>query len=347
MIGVGSSLAMGVTMVIRRKFSATNFIPDCAKHGCTVAQYIGEILRYVVSVPPAATDRQHRLRFFLGNGLRPDIWEEVVDRFGCYVFEFYGATEGNVTLMNPHGQARAVGYMPPLLQKLLPYKIVKFDVDEEAPIRDSNGFCQRVKPGEVGEAVGQIRPDDPVTEFRGYTSKEATEKKILHDVFETGDAYFRTGDLLRMDAKGYCYFVDRIGDTFRWKGENVATTEVSEVINTVPGVEESIVYGVNVPGHDGRAGMASLILNDQFDLEALSSSMEKELPPYAQPLFLRFLPEPDLTGTFKHQKSRLKKEGFAIDLGDEVYIRSAEDKKYIRLTQDKFDTVMDGKNTRL
>ncbi len=347
MIGVGSLLAKGATLVIRRRFSASNFIPDCVKHDCTVAQYIGEILRYVISIPPADTDRQHKLRFFLGNGLRPDIWEDVVNRFGCRVFEFYGATEGNVTLVNPHGQARAVGYMPPLLQKLLPYKIVKFDVNEEIPARNASGFCQMVKPGEVGEAIGEIRHDDPVTEFRGYTSDKATQKKIIRDVFQKGDAYFLTGDLLRMDKEGYCYFVDRIGDTFRWKGENVATTEVSEIINSVPGVEESIVYGVSIPGHDGRAGMASLILNNQFELEALASTLETELPHYARPLFLRILPEPDLTGTFKHQKARLKAEGFAIDLGDDIYIHSAQEKKYVRLTQDQLDIVSSGKNTRL
>ena len=206
--------------------------------------------------------------------------------------------------------AHAVGYMPPILQKLLPYSIVKFDVENEEPIRNSNGFCERVKPGDIGEAVGQIRPNDPVTEFRGYTNKEATAKKILENVFQTGDRFFRTGDLLRMDEEGFVYFMDRIGDTFRWKGENVATTEVSEVINTVDGIKESIVYGVEIPGHDGRAGMASLVLEENFKLEALTKALE-ELPTYARPIFVRILPEPDLTGTFKHQKARLKKRDTA------------------------------------
>ncbi|MEC9465780.1 MAG: long-chain-acyl-CoA synthetase [Myxococcota bacterium] len=341
-IGVGSSFTTGAKLVVRRKFSATHFISDCKKHECTVAQYIGEILRYLLTTEPGPSDRDHKLRMFLGNGLRPDIWDEVVDRFGVTIFEFYGATEGNVTLLNPYGMAHAVGYMPPLLQKLLPYSLVKFDLEKEAPVRDSRGFCQRVKPGEVGEAVGQIRPNDPVTEFRGYTNKEATAKKLLENVFSNGDRFFRTGDLLRMDEQGFVYFVDRIGDTFRWKGENVATTEVSEVINTVTGIKESVVYGVEVTGHDGRAGMAALVLGSDFDLDVLARTLEDQLPIYARPLFLRILPEPDLTGTFKHQKSRLKTEGYSLDLQDDVLVRDAESGGYRKLDQEALDAIAAG-----
>ncbi len=341
MIGVGSTFTTGAKMVVRRKFSASHFIPDCQKHGCTVAQYIGEALRYLLTTPKSKEDQNHKLRFFLGNGLRPDIWDEIVERYNVNIFEFYGATEGNVTLLNPYGMAHAVGYMPPILQKLLPYSIVKFDIENEEPIRNEKGFCERVSPGDIGEAVGQIRDNDPVTEFRGYTNKEATAKKILQNVFQTGDRFFRTGDLLRMDDQGFVYFMDRIGDTFRWKGENVATTEVSEVINTVAGIKESIVYGVEIPGHDGRAGMASLVLEENFEMQALTKALE-ELPTYARPIFVRILPEPDLTGTFKHQKARLKKEGYSLELNEPLYIRDASSGEYLELNQERTDALHNG-----
>jgi fatty-acyl-CoA synthase len=342
MIGVGSTFTTGAKMVIRRKFSSTQFIPDCQKHGCTVAQYIGEVLRYLLTTPKSAEDKNHKIRFLLGNGLRPDIWDEVVERYGVGIFEFYGATEGNVTLLNPYGMAHAVGYMPPVLQKLLPYSIVKFDIENEEPMRDKNGFCERVKPGDIGEAIGQILPNDPVSEFRGYTNKEATAKKILENVFTTGDRFFRTGDLLRMDDEGFVYFMDRIGDTFRWKGENVATTEVSEVINTIPGIKESIVYGVEIFGHDGRAGMASLVIDGDFELSVLAKALENQLPTYARPIFLRILPEPDLTGTFKHQKARLKKEAYSLELTDSIYIRDAASGNYEDLNQELTDALHEG-----
>jgi fatty-acyl-CoA synthase len=342
MIGVGSTFTTGARMVIRRKFSASHFISDCQKHDCTVAQYIGEALRYLLTTPPSSDDKNHKLRFFLGNGLRPDIWDEIVSRYNVNIFEFYGATEGNVTLLNPYGVAHAVGYMPPVLQKLLPYSIVKFDIENEEPMRSADGFCERVRPGDIGEAVGQIRPNDPVTEFRGYTNKEATAKKILENVFQTGDRFFRTGDLLRMDEEGFVYFMDRIGDTYRWKGENVATTEVSEVINTIKGVKESIVYGVEIDGHDGRAGMASLVLEDGFDIQVLAKVLDDELPVYARPIFLRILPEPDLTGTFKHQKSRLKKEGYNLEINDALYIRTADSGGYVTLNQELSDSLHQG-----
>ncbi len=341
MIGVGSTFTTGAKMVVRRKFSASHFISDCQKYQCTVAQYIGEALRYLLTTPASDADRDHKIRFFLGNGLRPDIWDDIVDRYGVNIFEFYGATEGNVTLLNPYGMAHAVGYMPPILQKLLPYSIVKFDIENEEPIRNSKGFCERVSPGDIGEAVGQIRDNDPVTEFRGYTNKEATAKKILQNVFQSGDRFFRTGDLLRMDSEGFVYFMDRIGDTFRWKGENVATTEVSEVINTVEGIKESIVYGVEIPGHDGRAGMASLVLEEAFKLESLAKALE-ELPTYARPIFVRILPEPDLTGTFKHQKARLKKEGYSLELNEPLYIKDASTGEYLELNQERLDALHSG-----
>lgn len=342
MIGVGSAITTGCTMVVRRRFSASHFISDCKKHGCTFAQYIGEALRYLLTTKESPADSDHSVKMFLGNGLRPDIWDDVVRRFQVGIFEFYGATEGNVTMLNPYGMAHAVGYMPPILQKVLPFAIVKFDLDEEGPERNSNGFCERVKPGQVGEAVGQIRPDDPVTEFRGYTSEEATAKKILSNVFENGDRYFRTGDLLRMDEEGFVYFIDRVGDTFRWKGENVATTEVSEVLNTIEGIKESIVYGVEIPGHDGRAGMASLVLDADLNWEEIAKTLEQQLPPYARPIFLRVLAEPDLTGTFKHQKARLKKEGFKLDLSDPLYIRNAENGSYISFGTEELDALKNG-----
>jgi len=297
MIGVGLMFSHGITLVLRRKFSTSNFLPDIKKYRCTTFQYIGELCRYLMTIPPSAQDTDHNLRLAFGNGLRPDIWEAFQKRFNIpYVGEFYSATEGNVTVFNfvgPDGEGRgAVGRVGPLMKAFVSATTVKFDVVKEEPIRGKNGFCIRCPHNEIGELIGAIDMSDPTKAFEGYYGNKAgTEKKILRNVFKKGDMWFRTGDLLRVDDKGYFYFCDRIGDTFRWKGENVSTTEVAEVLSVFPGVKEVNVYGVEVKGADGRAGMAAMVLDDNIDLKGLATHAIKDLPSYAVPVFLRKLPE--------------------------------------------------------
>jgi len=243
--------------------------------------------------------------------------------------------------MNSFNRVGAVGFIPPLLRKVLPAKIVKFDVETEQPVRGPDGFCIECEAGEVGELLGLIADDDPLRSFKGYTDKKATKKKIIENVFKKGDKYFRTGDLLRIDADGFCYFSDRIGDTFRWKGENVATGEVAEVISKFPGVLEVNVYGVAVPGHDGRAGMASIVFKGKPDFHAFYEALVKSLPSYAVPLFLRLKDTIETTTTFKHKKVDLVKEGFNPEKIEEpVLFKDDEQRTYIPLTSEVYKKIV-------
>jgi fatty-acyl-CoA synthase len=307
-MAAGSALMSGGVMVLARKFSASRFWTDCRENEVTSFQYIGELCRYLLHTPEHPDEQRHRVRVCIGNGLRPEIWERFQERFNIpRIIEFYGATEGNVALMNLDGKVGAVGRLPRLLRAAMGVALIRYDVAKDEPMRGPDGFCIPCKPGEVGEAIGRITA---VSRFEGYSNPEATEKKILRGVFKKGDAYFRTGDLMRLDSEDYFYFVDRIGDTFRWKGENVSTNEVAEVLSLAPGVKEANVYGVAVPGKDGRAGMAALVVDDGFDATKLAERCARELPAYARPLFLRLLPQIEVTGTFKHRKVELVKEGF-------------------------------------
>eukprot|EP01090_Pellita_catalonica_P018859 TRINITY_DN6227_c0_g1_i1.p1 TRINITY_DN6227_c0_g1~~TRINITY_DN6227_c0_g1_i1.p1 ORF type:complete len:654 (+),score=99.33 TRINITY_DN6227_c0_g1_i1:18-1979(+) len=343
-IGIGISWATGIPLVFRRKFSAKNFWKDCKENKVTATQYIGEICRYLYSQPPSEYDSTHRVRVMTGNGMRPDVWAKFQGRFGVDVIaELYGSTEGNIGMLNPYGKVGAVGYVSPLFSALYPVKIVKFDVQSEKPLRDKKGFCIECGNMEVGEIIGKIEEDNEARKFHGYTSEEATRKKILTDVFEKGDKWFRSGDLMKRDGEGFYYFIDRIGDTFRWKGENVATTEVAEVLSDVPGVLEANVYGVSVPHHDGRAGMARLVVDDKFDLQQLYHVISKNLASYSQPLFLRLGKEMTITGTFKHKKTDLVKEGFDPNLiSDPLYFRDSTKKTFVPLDKALFLLIQSG-----
>jgi fatty-acyl-CoA synthase len=308
--GVGAAWLNGATLVLRRKFSVTHFWDDVVDHDCTIFVYIGELCRYLVNQPHHPKERAHRLRLGFGNGLRPDVWTDFEKRFGVpRLLEFYGSTEGNVSLFNFDGKAGAVGRVPPYLRFRFDVKLVRFDVDAEAPVRGADGFCIVCAHGEIGEAIGLIK-DDARGGFSGYADKAASEKKILRDAFAPGDAWFRTGDLMREDADGYFYFVDRIGDTYRWKGENISTTEVAEIISRFPGIAEVNVYGVGVDNVDGRAGMAAITPGEGFDLTALRAFLMREAPAYARPLFIRLQPAIETTGTFKYRKVDLVRDGF-------------------------------------
>jgi len=309
----GALLVQGGSVFIREKFSVREFWDEIVRNDCTMIQYIGELCRYLVNSPPQPNETQHRLRLACGNGLRPDIWNEFQSRFRIpEIVEFYAATEGNVLMFNFDGKTGAIGRLPWWLKRRFPTALVRFDVEKEQPVRDAKGFCIRCAPDETGEAIGKIviDPSVPGGRFEGYTHKEEDERKILRNVFEKGDAWFRTGDLMRQDSRGYFYFIDRVGDTFRWKGENVSTTEVAEALNTFPGITDATVYGVAIPGHDGRAGMAAIVCENECDLPALRRHLQGRLPEYARPLFLRVRKDIDVTATFKQKKLDLVHEGF-------------------------------------
>ncbi len=342
-VAIGTTLTAGGAVIIKRRFSVTDFWEDCVRYRATMFQYIGELCRYLLNAPVSPHERRHRIRMCVGNGLRPDIWEEFKARFKLpKILEFYGATEGNVALFNYDGKPGAVGRVPFFMAKRYHYTIVKFDVETESPIRGSDGFCIEAEIDEVGEILGEIS-EDPRQRFEGYSTRAETEKKILRDVYKKGDAWFRTGDLMKRDADGYYYFIDRIGDTFRWKGENVSTTEVAEVLSVFPGVREVNVYGVKVAKADGRAGMAAIVAEDTLDLAALHAYLEKELPDYARPLFLRLLPQIEVTGTFKHRKVDLVKDGFDPSrTEDAIYFDDPEENAYVRLDSERYEKICAG-----
>jgi fatty-acyl-CoA synthase len=308
--------------------------------------YIGELCRYLVNCPPHPQERAHRLRVCCGNGLRPDVWMQFQSRFAIpLILEFYAATESNVTLFNMEGKPGAVGRIPWFLASRFQTKILRLDVERQALIRNSHGRCEEAAPGEVGEAVGRIfhEPSKPGGRFEGYSDAADNEAKVLYDVFEEGDSWFRSGDLMRRDAEGYFYFVDRIGDTFRWKGENVSTTEVSEVMSVFAGIHEANVYGVEVPGREGRAGMAAIVCEEGLNLADLRSYLAAHLPDYARPLFLRIRGEIDATATFKQRKIALVKDGFdPANISDALFFDDSRSGAYVRLDGTLYGEIVSG-----
>jgi fatty-acyl-CoA synthase len=338
---IGSTLTVGGSVIIRRKFSATQFWDDCRKYRATQFQYIGELCRYLLNAPAHPLERKHRLRVVMGNGLRPEIWPAFKARFRIpQIIEFYGATEGNVAMVNADGKVGAVGRIPGYMRRTIQTRLVQFDIESEQPVRNAKGFCTECNTDEAGEAIGKI--DQERGRFEGYSKGTDTEKKILRDVFEKGDSWFRTGDLLKRDAQNYYYFIDRIGDTFRWKGENVATSEVAEALSIFPGVKEANVYGVKVPGADGRAGMAALV-TAAIDLAKFKAHLEKNLAAYARPIFLRLQGEIEITGTFKHRKVELVKDGYdPRTVKDPLYFLDPVSAQYVPLTPDLHDRIVAG-----
>jgi len=338
---VGIAFFAGAALVLRRKFSVHEFWSDIHKYDCTIFEYIGELCRYLLNQPPSQLERGHKVRVITGNGLRPEIWREFQSRFAIpRIVEFYGATESNVSMLNYDGTVGAVGRVPDYLEGLLPSRVIRFDVESEMPVRGPDGLCIECAPDEVGECVGGMSARSG-REFEGYTNRADSDKKMLRDVFRKGDMWFRTGDLMRRDAHGYFYFVDRIGDTFRWKGENVSTGEVGGVLAAVPGILEANVYGVHVPGAEGRAGMAALVVNGDFAIDDLPARLKARLPHYAHPIFLRLSPQIEVTGTFKQRKVDLVREGFdPAAISDPLYV--LVDGHYERLTQERHAAILAG-----
>lgn len=335
----------GSTLALRNKFSVSQFWDDCRKYNVTVIQYIGETMRYLCNTPKKPNDRNHKVRLAIGNGTRADVWREFLNRFGnIQVREFYGATEGNFSLVNYIGKIGAIGRHTFLHKKVCFYAVVKYDIYKEEPIRDSSGFCIEADKGEPGLFISKITLRSP---FSGYAGDlKQTEKKRLHNVFEKGDMYVNSGDLLRIDGDGFVYFQDRVGDTFRWKGENVATTEVADIITMVDCIKEANVYGVEIQGQEGRAGMATITLREgqQFDSAGLFKHVESFLPSYARPFFLRIQDTMEVTGTFKHQKVKLVKEGFdPSGIKDPLYFMDKKQNNYVPLTLDIYKSIISGK----
>jgi fatty-acyl-CoA synthase len=334
----------GGSLVIRTRFSAHEFWDDCARYKPTFFQYIGELCRYLLHTPPHPLERSHSLRVAIGNGLRPEIWPRFRERFAIpRIMEFYGATEGNVGMINYDGQVGAIGRVPWYARQIQKIRLVRYDVEKQMPIRGPGGLCIETADGEAGEAIGSIDQKTARARFDGYTRKDETEKKILRDVFAKGDAWFRTGDLMRRDRHGYFYFVDRTGDSFRWKGENVATSQVAEALSEFPGIKEANVYGVDVAGLEGKAGMAALSADPSFKLENLPAHLEKTLPTFARPVFLRFQREIAATSTFKQRKIELQKEGFDPSaIKDPLFVRDAVTGAYAPLTPARYAEITSG-----
>lgn len=311
-VATGALLVSGGSVALARKFSG-RFWDEVVGWDCTLFQYVGELCRYLVQAPPNDNERRHRLRIACGNGLSREVWGRFQERFAVpRIVEFYAATEGNFSLFNVEGEPGAIGRVPGFMAHRFPAALVVYDPETGVPKRGADGRCIRCARDETGEAIGRIADAgaDPAHRFEGYTNAAATEKKVLRDVFETGDAWLRTGDLMRLDARGFFHFVDRIGETFRWKGENVSAGEVSGAIDACPGVGASAVYGVSVPGAEGRAGMAAIVPEPGFDPAELRAHLARTLPAYARPLFLRIVPALAVTETFKKASHRLAAQGF-------------------------------------
>jgi len=338
MSATSTTLAAGGRLVLRRKFSRSQFWADVRRYGVTACQYVGEICRFLLNAPATPEDTQHTLRKIIGTGMSPEVWHQWTERFGneFQIFEGWGSTEANTNTLNLDNRVGSCGRVP--FWEKTNLRLVRYDIENDIHPRDANGFMQVCGVDEPGEAIGRIHnyPDVVAGRFEGYTHPEATEKKILRNVFEPGDAWWSSGDLLRCDADGYCWFVDRIGDTFRWKSENVSTAEVTDVLNEFPGLSTITVYGVKVPDQDGRAGMAALVLEPgvTFDPAAFWALALKRLPRYAAPLFVRLPSTADMTGNYKLRKVDLQREGFDTALvKDPLYVRDDAAQTYVPFSE--------------
>uniref|UniRef100_A0A0N5CAF4 Very long-chain fatty acid transport protein n=1 Tax=Strongyloides papillosus TaxID=174720 RepID=A0A0N5CAF4_STREA len=351
-IGIGQVICMGSSCAIRQRFSASNFWKDCVEYECTASQYIGEICRYLLSQPKSEYEDKHKMHLMYGNGLRSEIWEKFVKRFRVRVGELYGSTEGTTNLVNIDGHIGACGFLPisPLTSRMHPVRLIKVDETTLDILRGEDGLCIPCKPGETGAMVSTIKPSNPLLIFEGYLNRSETNKKLLRDVFKKGDSVFLSGDILHWDRLGYVYFKDRTGDTFRWKSENVSTTEVEAVLHPQEDVSDATVYGVQVPGAEGKAGMAAIVkkstskLNDEEFIEQLSNRLSRSLATYAIPQFIRLCKSVDLTATYKLMKINLQKMGYSLteEPNDKIYIYNNKEKKYKILTEEVLENLQNG-----
>ncbi len=323
----GSIVGAGATMVLARKFSASRFWDDCRHYGVTAFCYIGELCRYLLNQPAKENDRNHSVRVMGGNGLRPDIWMKFKHRFNVpQVMELYGASECNIAFVNSLNLDMTAGYCP------MSFEVIEYDIEQDTPVLNSDGFMIPVSKGETGLLIAEVTERSP---YEGYTNTQANRSKVLNNVFKAGDKYFNSGDLVQKQGYKHVAFIDRLGDTFRWKGENVATTEVEEVANQFPQIEHSVVYGVQIPNTDGRAGMAAITLStpiEQFDTKTFTEHVKNKLPNYAVPIFIRIRPQQEITGTFKYKKGTLKADGFDYETFNEpVFVLLPGNKHYQKI----------------
>jgi fatty-acyl-CoA synthase len=342
-VAVGATLVNGGSIFLRHGFSVRRFWDDILAWDCTLFQYIGELCRFLVQSAPQPRTSEHRIRLCCGNGLRGDIWESFKERFRIpQILEFYAATEANFSLYNCEGKPGAIGRIPSFLAHRFPVALVRFDPIAGMPVRNEAGFCERCSTDEVGEAISKLSENqmDAGGRFEGYTDKRASDLKILRNVFVDGDAWFRSGDLMRKDGAGFFYFVDRVGDTFRWKGENVSTSEVAEIILACPGVVEALAYGVAIPGTEGRAGMAAIVCDEGFNVDALERHIAQRLPDYARPVFLRILDKISVTSTFKPKKQDLVREGYdPTATTDTIYFYDRSRQAFVNLDVELFERI--------
>ncbi len=331
--GFGSSLLIGSCLVIRRHFSASAFWDDIRKHQVDVFIYIGELCRYLVNQAPRDNDRDHPLRAMVGVGLRPDVWREFIQRFGVTeICEGYGATEGTSPIYNFAAKVGMIG------RKRATHALLRCDLASGELQANAAGFYEQINPGETGLLLNRVSTRTP---FDGYVDASASQKKLLHNVFKKGDCYFNTGDLLTLHDDNWLSFADRLGDTFRWKGENVSTNEVAEILNSCPGVLESNVYGVEVPNNEGRAGMASINIAEDFDLTRLTNVISDNLASYQRPYFLRVQKDMEITQTFKHKKVDYQKQGFNPEtISDKLYF--LQKGQYCPLDKTLFEQINEG-----
>lgn len=341
--GIGSCLYSGASMFVRRRFSATQFWPEVQKHQTTLFIYVGELCRYLAMAPECPDEKNNPLKTMLGNGLRPDIWDTFRNRFGVKrITEIYGSSEGNVSFLNILNKESTIGTGAVVVM------LVKYDIENDEIVLDEDGKVIEVEPGEAGLMLGQI---DDLYKFDGYKNADATNDKILTDLREPGDRWFNTGDLIRTVDVGFAMglphyqFVDRVGDTFRWRAENVSTNEVGEILNACDQVEISNVYGVDIPGAEGKAGMAAITLTpgQQFNAAEFTEFVDRELPAFARPVFVRIEQEQDTTGTFKLFKGKLKQQAYHLDQVDEpLYVRQPKSKQYELLDRGFYEQLING-----
>ncbi|PNI23895.1 SLC27A5 isoform 5 [Pan troglodytes] len=343
-VGILGCLDLGATCVLAPKFSTSCFWDDCRQHGVTVILYVGELLRYLCNIPQQPEDRTHTVRLAMGNGLRADVWETFQQRFGpIRIWEVYGSTEGNMGLVNYVGRCGALGKMSCLLRMLSPFELVQFDMEAAEPVRDNQGFCIPVGLGEPGLLLTKVVSQQPFVGYRG--PRELSERKLVRNVRQSGDVYYNTGDVLAMDREGFLYFRDRLGDTFRWKGENVSTHEVEGVLSQVDFLQQVNVYGVCVPGCEGKVGMAAVQLapGQTFDGEKLYQHVRAWLPAYATPHFIRIQDAMEVTSTFKLMKTRLVREGFNVGIVvDPLFVLDNRAQSFRPLTAEMYQAVCEG-----
>eukprot|EP00063_Salmo_salar_P025912 XP_014000747.1 PREDICTED: long-chain fatty acid transport protein 6-like isoform X1 [Salmo salar] len=345
LLGIGGCIQLGATCILKKKFSASQFWKDCVKHNVTVFQYVGELCRYLVNQPVVPEERAHKVRVAAGSGLRADVWREFARRFGkINVREAYGLTEASIGFVNYTNEIGPIGRAGYFNKLNMPFEFLSCDPQTYEPIRTDSGRCVKANKGETGLLVAPVSVMNPFLGYAGNTLQ--SEKKLLRDVFKEGDVYFNTGDLMLQDHRDFVYFRDRIGDTFRWKGENVATTEVSEILGSLEFLQEVNVYGVTVPGYEGRAGMAAIVLkmDQKLDGKKLYNHLVQSLPAYSWPWFLRIQTSIDVTETFKQQKRKLVQEGFSPEAVQEsLYFLDLSQRDYVPLTQSLHDDIVSGK----